>query len=430
MGPIGFLSIWGQPEEGVTLRGLVFLVLFSISLACGGVVGEGNKVNVLALSKINTVQTLSNWFASEPSIEYSIVPTREYGEETRADMERYMRIYFPRSYGDLSAFDFYYLAQTDMTLLRPGQQQWIYDGLTDGLKGAVNTRSVMSTHSWFNIPWAESIVSDAFPNDADAVVADESTQEGAPGPLVIRDDEGLPAILSPYKEPLEEVFRNLGGLNTIPKPGSVILSYTENDQGMGSPVPGQIAHVFYWRWNQSTTFTFRDMVYDPFWSAPTTGSAISNPYSLDIIANIIWFSTGRELPQDPLKVHDLRRDLFDYGIKKSLLTSLLDFAEIFGANPTSEYAAMDEVEDIRREAAQSYLDRDFETAYDLMKEALSELTKLEDSATKLKDRALLWVYVVEWSVTTGVLLVAGVILWTLMIKRALYREVKATKWTR
>lgn len=148
MGPIGFLSIWGQPEEGVTLRGLVFLVLFSISLACGGVVGEGNKVNVLALSKINTVQTLSNWFASEPSIEYSIVPPREYGEETRADMERYMRIYFPRSYGDLSAFDFYYLAQTDMTLLRPGQQQWIYDALTDGPKGAVNTRSVMSTHSY------------------------------------------------------------------------------------------------------------------------------------------------------------------------------------------------------------------------------------------------------------------------------------------
>jgi hypothetical protein len=153
LGPIGFLSIWGQPEEGVTLRGrLVFLFLFSISLACGEVVEEENKVKVLALSKINTVQTLSNWFASEPSIEYSIeysiVPTREYGEETRADMERYMRIYFPRSYGDLSAFDFYYLAQTDMTLLRPGQQQWIYDALTDGLKGAVNTRSVMSTHSY------------------------------------------------------------------------------------------------------------------------------------------------------------------------------------------------------------------------------------------------------------------------------------------
>ncbi len=382
-------------------------------------------MGVLALSKVNTVQTLSNWFASEPSIEYSIVPTREYGEETRADMERYMRIYFPRSYGDLFAFDFYYLAQTDMTLLRPNQEQWIFDALTDGLKGGVNTRSVMSTHSWFNMPWAESIVSDAFPNDADAVVADESTQEGAPGPLVIKDDEGLPAILSPYKEPLEGVFRNLGGLNTIPKPGSVILSYTKNDEGLGSPIPGQIAHIFYWRWNQSTTFTFRDQPVHAFWNA--LGSTATNHFTVDITANVIWFATGRELPDDPLKVHEFRRDSFDYNIGKSLLTGLLDFAEAFGANPAPVYRRLDEIQAIREEAAGMYLERRFEDAHETMRKAKAELKSLEEEATRLKDRALTWVYVVEWLSVTAVSLLAGFAVWTLMVRRTLYREVVSTR---
>ncbi len=93
-------------------------------------------------------------------------------------------------------------------------------------------------------------------------------------------------------------------------------SYTKNDAGLGSPIPGQIAHVFYWNWDSSITFTLRDMIYDPFWSAP--GSAVSNPYTIDIVANMVWFATGRELPQDPLKVHEYRRLVFDFNIQRSL----------------------------------------------------------------------------------------------------------------
>lgn len=411
---------------------LLFLFISVLLISGPGVLAQEKPriIKVLGTGKAEGMPILTAWFTTEPSTDPTIVPTREWGAVSNEEIRRFMRIYFPRTYDDLLDYEFFFLAQVDLAFLSAEQQNWIYRALTNYERGGVNTRSIMSAHDWLHIPWRDSVISQAFPNDVAAVMEDADNKEGKPGPLTVKDGPEIPEIMKPFKAPIEGLYRNYGGLNTIPKPGSVVLSYTTNNAGLGSPVPGQIAHVFYWRWNQSTTFTFRDMVYDPFWSAPTTGSAISNPYSLDIIANIIWFSTGRELPQDPLKVHDLRRDLFDYGIKKSLLTSLLDFAEIFGANPTSEYAAMDEVEDIRREAAQSYLDRDFETAYDLMKEALSELTKLEDSATKLKDRALLWVYVVEWSVTTGVLLVAGVVLWTLMIKRALYREVKATKWTR
>jgi hypothetical protein len=170
------------------------------------------------------------------------------------------------------------------------------------------------------------------------------------------------------------------------------------------------------------------MVYDPFWSPKE--SSVSNPYSLDIVANLIWFATGRELPDDPIKVHQYRQLVFDFNIRRMLLLSLLDFAEKFGANPAKQYSRLDGVDEVGRNSAELYLDRDYDGAYDVMKEAMSQLMDLDESAAKLKDRALLWVYLVEWSVTTAVFLVAGVVLWTLMVRRALYREVGATKWTR
>ena len=384
-------------------------------------------IKVIGTGKAEGMPILTAWFTSEPSTDPIIIPTRVWGAVSTSDIRRFMRIYFPRTYEDLQTYEFFFLAQVDLHFFSGEQQRWIYNALSEGGRGGANTRSIISTHAEFHIPWRDSIISDAFPNDVAAVVEDAENKEGASGPLVVRDGDDIPDIMKSFKPQIESIFTSYGGLNTIPKPGSVVLSYTKNNIGMGSPIPGQIAHVFYWEWNRSITFTLRDMVYNTFWGAP--GSPTTNPYSLDIVTNIIWFSTGRELPGDPFKVHDFRRDLFDFNIQKSLLVSLLDFAEIFGANPANEYRELDAVDEVKREASNYYLDREFEQAYDTLKIALTELKDLEEVATDLKNRALFWVYVVEWSVTTGVLLVAGFILWTLMVRRALYREVRVTRAT-
>ena len=127
-------------------------------------------------------------------------------------------------------------------------------------------------------------------------------------------------------------------------------------------------------------------------------------------------------------VHDYRSLVSDYTIQKSLLTSLLDFAEIFGADSSGIYTKVSQTEEYRSEAAQEYLDRDFATAHDTMQEAMSSLKALDEDAMKLKDRALFWVYVVQWLATTGVFMIAIIVLWSLMVRRSLYREVKTTKW--
>mgnify|MGYP001058425143 CR=1 FL=1 len=411
-----------------------FAICCAVALAVMMVAGPGfgqekpQKIKILATGKAESTPILAVWFNTEPSTDATVFPTREWGTVSPSDIRRYMRIYFPRTFNDLLEYEFIFLAQVDMTFFTLEQQNWLYDALTDYPRAGLNTRSIMSANSPLYEPWRVSILSTAFPNDVEAVIADNNNFQGVAGPLIIKDDQDLPDIMKPFKKMIEPIFPLYAGLNTVPKPGSVILSYTKNTKGVGSPVPGQIAHVFYWKWNSSIVFTFRDMVYDPFWSPKE--SSVSNPYSLDIVANLIWFATGRELPEDPLKVHQYRRLVFEFNIRRSLLLSLLDFAEKFGANPGRQYSRLDDVDEVGRRAAGLYLDRDYDGAYDVMNEAMSQLMELDRNAAKLKDRALLWVYMVEWSVTTAVFLVAGVVLWSLMVRRALYREVGATKWTR
>ncbi len=414
-------------QVGVRMRILATasLLLILVLLPGASCEQEPKLIKVLGTGKAEGMPILTMWFTTEPSTDPTIIPTRAWGQVTPGDIKRYMRIYFPRTYEELSQYEFFFLAQVDMSFLTPKQQQWIYDALTTQQKGGVNTRSIMSVHPWFHEPWRDSIISKAFPNDVAAVIADAQNLEGRPGPLIIRDDPGLPPIMSPYKKMIEPLFQNYGGLNTVPKQGSVILSYTKNNAGIGYPIPGQIAHVFYWHWNRSITFTFRDMVYDRFWSQP--GNPNANPYALDIVVNVVWFSTGRKLPEDAMKIHELRKLFYDYRIEKSILAGLLDFAEKFGANPSKQYVRLSQIDDQRDSASDLYLTQQFDPSYSAMKEAIDRLKRLEASAVKLKNRALMWVYTIEWTVTTGVLLVAGFILWTLMVRRALYREVSVTR---
>ncbi len=402
---------------------LVLGLMLLASLGPAAAQSHPRIIKTLAMGKASSTPTLTAWLAAEPSTDPTIIATRAWGAVSGADIRRYMRIYFPRTYDGLLEYEFIFMAQVDMSFVSPEQAKLMYDVLRENPRAAVHTRSIMSAVSTYYEPWRNSILPEAFPNDVDAVIADDHNFQGVAGPLVIKDDLSLPNIMRPYRSMLEPVYTFYGGVNTVPKPGSVILSYTRNNAGVGSPVPGQIAHVFYWKWHQSTTFTFRDMVTDTFWSAPA-----SNPYALDIIVNVIWWSTGRELPQDPLMVHDYRRLVFTYAIQKSLLTSLLDFAEIFGADSSKIYAKSDETEDYRTMAAQAYLDMDFVTAYDTMKIAMAGLGDLERDAARLKDSALFWVYLVQWLATTGVFLVAAVVLWSLMVRRSLYREVSSTRW--
>ena len=53
-----------------------------------------------------------------------------------------------------------------------------------------------------------------------------------------------------------------------------------------------------------------------------------------------------------------------------------------------------------------------------------------DLALEAKDAALFWVFVTEWLVVTASGLICGAVVWTLMVRRRLYREVTVTRLER
>jgi sugar phosphate isomerase/epimerase len=128
-----------------------------------------------------------------------------------------------------------------------------------------------------------------------------------------------------------------------------------------------------------------------------------------------------------MKVHALR-DLFrQFQLRKSCLVSVFEFAENFGASTVNVYSTLGGIEATKSEADLEYLRSEFDASYDRMGSLMEELGALEDEAVKLKNSALAWVYFVEWLTVSGTMLICGVVIWQLMVKRSMYREVSVTR---
>jgi hypothetical protein len=251
--------------------------------------------------------------------------------------------------------------------------------------------------------------------------------------FVINTNPQVPPILSPYKD-LEGVEAVLSPGTTclaIPKEGAVVTSYVIGDfsQSWGGSLPdarvkgrGWMPHSMYWEYGNATTWTHHDMLGgDAYWQ-PTR-----NPYSMDMVLAEMMFATGRELPKDVVLVHQLRGRFANYIATRGFIYSLLDFIDKFGASGTPIITKAQAISGDAEEGERQYLAQEYEDSFASMDEAISQMEALRSEAMRLKDRALVWVYVTEWLAVSSVSLLAGFAIWTLMVQRRLYREVAVTR---
>ena len=150
-------------------------------------------------------------------------------------------------------------------------------------------------------------------------------------------------------------------------------------------------------------------------------------YQPDFVANLMLYCDKRSIPKDLDLVHTVRVRMSTLSHRRMIIISLVDFIEKFGANPASTLRAIKEVDETRRSADQLYLDQDFARALETTERALELMDEAEAIAEKSKAGALLWVYVSEWLIVTGTSLVCGFVMWTLMVRRRLYRDVGSTR---
>ncbi|MBU7004606.1 MAG: hypothetical protein HXS50_03510 [Theionarchaea archaeon] len=152
-------------------------------------------------------------------------------------------------------------------------------------------------------------------------------------------------------------------------------------------------------------------------------------YQYDAASNLMIYLDDRPVPQDLALVEATRSKILEFATRRTLLISLLAFCESFGANTQDITNELVEVDQLAAQALPFYLEQRFEDALETYDEAVGMMQDLEGEVMKLKRRALLWVYIIEYLSITATALLSGVILWSLMVRRALYRQVRFTKFT-
>ena len=110
-----------------------------------------------------------------------------------------------------------------------------------------------------------------------------------------------------------------------------------------------------------------------------------------------------------------------------MLTGLLDFADSFGANTRGINDRIEEIDELRLASFEKYRAYEFADATEIIESAVSDFAALQKDAMNLKDKALLWTYLTERVAVTGTSLVCWFVVWTLMVRRRLYREVVTTR---
>jgi hypothetical protein len=151
------------------------------------------------------------------------------------------------------------------------------------------------------------------------------------------------------------------------------------------------------------------------------------PYLMDFIFNQIFYIADLRYPEDLELVHALRTMFVTYEDRKKATMAVLDFVETFGANPSKSVDMLDAIESRHLEAASLYLTQDFEGTRDILSPLIGEFSRVDKELLEAKNRALFWVYLIEWMAVSSTCMISAVILWTLMIRRKLYRSVSTTK---
>lgn len=344
---------------------------------------------------------------------YDCVPiqTREIPE---VEAGRYVRIYFPRTIEDLYDYAMLFFVDPEMDAFSGPQVAAMIDAVERGECGTF----------WTFGPGFGSILS----CDLQRVIPHEMSggfDQWARGNSFYRVifDRNLPPVFTSFLDLGLEDVRGYGCGEITTRQGSTVW---------GQMVP------FQWPWMASWEFggsgghcwVAADDLDHPWWSRETYGFS-ENLYSVDVLANIITYSSGLELPEDVMVPITFRRELLAYQSAKSLFVSTLEFVEKFGANTGVLYRELlDLEEDVISRAESLYLGSDYDSALSQIRLGNSRAAELIQMGLEARERALFWVFLIEWFSVSGVSIMSGYILWTLMVRRRAYREVRSTRSSR
>ena len=365
---------------------------------------------------------VQGWLSNEPGFRYILIPTDTDGMSlTIEESRRYVRQYFPRKKGDLfTNFHFVVMPDTNIKPFTYKQITWMKEGFEEHGIGAFVTLGADVSGS-YEQEWLSSPLHEVLPTSLYA-------QSRISGSFTIDILEEDPPILSMFRPFGIEDFTGTSPFSkNSPKEGSTVWADALFPSGIRR-APWLISwklglaggHI----WGVSC-----DLDHQWWWpSGMRYGS--TNPYSGDVFLNIVFYSFGRPIPTDISLVHEIRTRFGLYQTQRLMIRGTIEWAERLGANTHKAERALGEVEEIHELAMTQYADGEYEESMNSLGAAMEKAVIALELAYKTKRGAMFYIYVVEWLVTTGALLLSGSVLYTLMIRRRLYRAIDTTRFSR
>ena len=408
------LAQTGLNSFRISIIVIIILTIQICSSTTTGIGGDGSgRLRVLFIGAAETPNMPAGPFRSlliDPF--FDVTPVRAFSQASIGYPDdviaKAVRACMPRTYQELvEKYDMVYFFYANRGPFRTQFAGWISDAVKEEGMGLV-----FSGHGEWAYDWTVTEIGDLLPVEtlsAQCTYVPTWIQ-------IVKEDHPLTSSL-PWSSIGQYGVMAGHGFHTV-KEGTDLLANLVAPLGERSPF------LVCWECGEGRSIAMM-----------TRFTTLENPFLdweffPDLCTNLHLHAAQRELPPDIAIVHSIRRALHQYNIWKGMLISTTEFISKMGGNTEPLERVMTQTESKRVEVEQNYLTHDFQTSLQLAEECVQDLEQADGLAASIVNQALLWIYLIEWTTLTSTILVAGAVLWSLMVKRQLYQEVSTTKLTR
>ncbi len=334
--------------------------------------------------------------------------------QSEDQIKKSVRVYMPRTYSRFLLNDVVILSDANRNAFRNEHFRWMKDGvILEGL-GLVMIGGAESFAQEGGFPsWQPTEVAEVLPCE---MITASLSMSGGRVRILDWNDEFIKSL--PFGE-LGRFGYFSSSNNILPRPNSHHVA--DLVQGMVGTYP----FLMWWDIGEGRT-----MAQGADWT-PAGGSIFMNwRYYGDYAINMMLFLAGQKMPEDLEMVYMVRRRMREANDALTMLYNMVDLIEKFGGSTDNVNRLIIDIQHERARGMGLYVEARLDDALESLAKALTMCDGAMDSALKARDAAAFWIFFTEWCVVTGTSLLAGSLLWLLMVRRKLYRDVAATRLSR
>jgi len=366
-----------------------------------------HRIRVIFLGEVKPISfPFPGWIEADPKFTIQRVPCDVEWFSVK-DAKRYVRLYLPRTYrGLVDNYDVALFEDFTPRVLPPGTLDRFQKAIGDEGLGIVLVEYVFWSANLNEIDvWKASNFYDLFPAEP---IMGTAVSQGRRFYQIVREK---PIFSVPDVSKWAMNGASHGPL--VPKEGSIIHAKWRGkktpavvSRGYGKGRALQIAHG---------------------WDNIPSETVVNYRYLPDLIFNEIYFAADVAPPEDLAIVHSIRTDLIQLRARKEGAIALLEFVDKFGANTAKMEERLAQMDKMVQDVEEEYIVSDYDAAQEDVLEVKDYMADFEKSALRLRQHALLWIYIIEWIAVTATIMVCLQAVWTLMVRRRLYRAVGITR---